>query len=279
MARAEARTGLVTGITADLPVRSVTMEQTGSDRFVYGADMSEQARKHQRVARILGSEIRGGALRDGSRLLGRAPPDQRFSVSRSTVREALRTLADEGLVRSPPRQSAPSSASTAPRWTTHPARLEEALTEQGVAPETTVLPWRPCGTPRWRPNSARTAPGSSPSTGCARSPAEPALPGQQPGAPASRGWRGPRYWAGRRLADRDPGRRRAAWWPPAQQRATAVPLNEADARRLGRPAGTSFLQVTRVGRSPVGAVIEHVVSLLDPERFELRVSFGESGPD
>ncbi|WP_326687486.1 GntR family transcriptional regulator [Streptomyces sp. NBC_01795] len=239
--------------------------------------MSEQARKHQRVARILGREIRGGALRAGSRLPGEHALTERFSVSRSTVREALRTLADEGLVRTHPGIGSFVSFDGAPLDNRH--GWKQALTEHGVAPETTVLRLE---TVR---DAALAAELGTDSDGFLAVDRMRALPGgvrlslERSRVPLHPGLA---EVPGTGLVDGSLTATLAAAGlvvASGQQRATAVPLNEADAERLGRPAGTSFLQVTRVGRSPVGAVIEHVVSLLDPERFELRVSFGESGPD
>lgn len=237
--------------------------------------MSEQARKHQRVARILGREIRGGTLRTGSRLPGEHALTERFSVSRSTVREALRALADEGLVRTHPGIGSFVSFDGAPLDNRH--GWKQALTEQGIAPETTVLRLESVRDPALRDalglesdaflavDRMRTLPdGVRLSLERSRVPLHPGLE-DVPGTGLTDGsLTATLAGAGLVVAS-------------GEQRATAVPLDEADAAQLRRPAGTSFLRVTRIGRSPAGAVIEHVVSLLDPERFELRTSFGEPG--
>jgi GntR family transcriptional regulator len=51
-------------------------------------------------------------------------------------------------------------------------------------------------------------------------------------------------------------------------------LAEADALLLGRAPGESFLHTTRIARGADGGFVEKVVSWLDPTRFRLHVSFG-----
>lgn len=50
-------------------------------------------------------------------------------------------------------------------------------------------------------------------------------------------------------------------------------LSEADARVMGRPAGTPILRLERVTLMADGGVLEVVESLLDPARFGLRIDF------
>ncbi len=56
--------------------------------------------KHGLVAQALSSEIQGGKYRVGDRLPSEPELSQRFGVSRQTVRAALRTLNQQGLVTS-----------------------------------------------------------------------------------------------------------------------------------------------------------------------------------
>lgn len=239
--------------------------------------MTEQARKHQRMARILSREIRGGAFRTGSRLPGEHALTERFSVSRSTVREALRALADEGLVRTHPGIGSFVSFDGASLDNRH--GWKQAFTEQGVAPETTVLRLEnvrdaALGAELGLEHDTflavdrmRTLPGGARvSLERSRVPLHPGLEN----TPA-RGLVGGSLTA--TLAEA------GLVVASGLTKATATPLDDTDAEQLQRPAGTSFLRVTRVGRSPTGTVIEHVVSLLDPQRFELRTTFGESSPD
>ncbi|NSC21079.1 GntR family transcriptional regulator [Streptomyces albus subsp. chlorinus] len=236
--------------------------------------MSEQARKHQRVARILSREIRGGTLRDGTRLPGEHALTERFSVSRSTVRAALRSLAEEGLVRTHPGIGSFVSFDGAPLDNRH--GWKQALTERGVTPDTTVLRLETVRDARLRDELAlrddrflavdrmRTlADGSRVSLERSRVPLHPGLEDVPRRGLVDGSLTATLAEAGLVVAS-------------GQQRATAVPLDAADAAQLRRPEGTSFLRVTRIGRAPTGAVLEHVVSLLDPARFELRTSFGET---
>ncbi|WP_369202770.1 GntR family transcriptional regulator [Streptomyces sp. PU-14G] len=236
--------------------------------------MSEQARKHHRVARILSREIRGGTLPDGSRLPGEHALTERFSVSRSTVRAALRSLADEGLVRTHPGIGSFVSFDGAPLDNRH--GWKQALTEQGgVTPSTTVLRLEAV---RDRALGAELglesdwflavdrmrslADGARVSLERSRVPLSPGLEEVPRTGLVDGSLTATLATVGLVVAS-------------GEQRATAVPLDAADAAQLLRPEGTSFLRVTRIGRSPAGTVLEHVVSLLDPARFELRTSFGE----
>lgn len=53
------------------------------------------------------------------------------------------------------------------------------------------------------------------------------------------------------------------------------PLPVREAGILHRPAGTPFLRTVRTAYNREGDFVEHVVSFLDPERFRLRLAFGE----
>jgi len=56
--------------------------------------------------------------------------------------------------------------------------------------------------------------------------------------------------------------------------AGARPLSPGDAELLGRPPGTVFLHTARLSFAADGAFVEHVTSLLDPDRFRLHHTFG-----
>lgn len=58
--------------------------------------------KHERIARVLESEIRGGEYAVDQALPSEAALVKRFSASRNTVRQALSTLANEGLIATRP---------------------------------------------------------------------------------------------------------------------------------------------------------------------------------
>ncbi|MCE0761711.1 GntR family transcriptional regulator [Pseudonocardia kujensis] len=54
------------------------------------------------------------------------------------------------------------------------------------------------------------------------------------------------------------------------------PLDAADAALLEREPGAPFLRAVRVTRGADGGLVEHVVSLLDPQRFRFHLTFGGS---
>lgn len=58
-----------------------------------------------------------------------------------------------------------------------------------------------------------------------------------------------------------------------EQWISVEPLDAADAALLDRAAGELFLRAVRVTRDGTGALVEHVVSLLDPQRFRFHLSF------
>ncbi|XVV39070.1 GntR family transcriptional regulator [Streptomyces sp. CA-100214] len=60
--------------------------------------MPGQVHKHHRIVRVLSDEIRAGVHSDGSRLPGEHALTQRFGVSRTTLRQALQALGEEGLI-------------------------------------------------------------------------------------------------------------------------------------------------------------------------------------
>lgn len=58
-----------------------------------------------------------------------------------------------------------------------------------------------------------------------------------------------------------------------EQWISVEPLDAADAALLDRAAGDLFLRAVRVTRDGEGGLVEHVVSLLDPQRFRFHLSF------
>lgn len=59
-----------------------------------------------------------------------------------------------------------------------------------------------------------------------------------------------------------------------QEVATVVPsLSRVDADIMGRTSGVPMLRLERVTRVAEGSVLEYVESILDPERFGLRIEF------
>ncbi|MFF2653774.1 GntR family transcriptional regulator [Streptomyces sp. NPDC058045] len=95
---------------------------------------SDDRTTSQQIAAALRERIRSGPLKAGDRLPTQAELAEEFAVERGTVRQAIRTLAEEGLLTnvskgSPPRVAAPQSTlvSLAPR-----------LSEAFAAPEVSI---------------------------------------------------------------------------------------------------------------------------------------------
>ncbi|WP_371750314.1 GntR family transcriptional regulator [Streptomyces sp. NBC_01283] len=64
----------------------------------YLLDIPGQVHEHHRVAHVLADEIRAGVHADGSRLPGEHALRERFGVSRTTVRQALSALGEQGFI-------------------------------------------------------------------------------------------------------------------------------------------------------------------------------------
>ncbi|GAB3182965.1 GntR family transcriptional regulator [Streptomyces incanus] len=95
----------------------------------------------QEIADILRERIRAGELRAGERLPTQAELAEEFGVERGVVRQALRVLADDGLLSnvskgSPPRIAEPAPASDEPQPTM--VGLASRLTEAFSAPHVRI---------------------------------------------------------------------------------------------------------------------------------------------
>ncbi|MGW4438565.1 GntR family transcriptional regulator [Streptomyces sp. NPDC004596] len=95
----------------------------------------------QQIADVLRERIRTGALRAGERLPTQAELAEEFGVERGAVRQALRALADDGLLSnvskgSPPRIAEPAPAHDEPQPTM--VGLAPRLTEAFAAPHVRI---------------------------------------------------------------------------------------------------------------------------------------------
>jgi GntR family transcriptional regulator len=86
---------------------------------------------YQRIVRVLQNEIVSGKHPVGARLPTESALCRRFSVSRHTVREALRHLRESGLV-SPRQGSGTTVAATAPSFYVHPVASVTDLMQYAV---------------------------------------------------------------------------------------------------------------------------------------------------
>ncbi|MFJ9708736.1 GntR family transcriptional regulator [Streptomyces sp. NPDC101234] len=237
--------------------------------------MPGQVHKHHRIARVLADEIRSGVHADGSRLPGEHALRERFGVSRTTLRQALQVLGEEGLISTHAGIGSFVTFDGTPLdnrlgWT-------RALAEQGTELTTEILRFEEVTDPALaaRLELASTAfvaldrvrrlpGGQGVSLERSRVPAVGILAGL-PGRGLDGGSLSRTLIAAGRITDSGEGV------------VSVRGLEEAEAEVLRRSPGTSFLRLDQVYRAADGSVVEQVGSLLDPAHFELHVRSGNGG--
>ncbi|MEV7393036.1 GntR family transcriptional regulator [Streptomyces sp. NPDC091215] len=237
--------------------------------------MPGQVHKHHRIARVLADEIRSGVHADGSRLPGEHALRGRFGVSRTTLRQALQVLGEEGLISTHAGIGSFVTFDGTPLdnrlgWT-------RALAEQGTELTTEILRFEEVTDPALaaRLELASTAfvaldrvrrlpGGQGVSLERSRVPAVGILAGL-PGRGLDGGSLSRTLIAAGRITDSGEGV------------VSVRGLDEAEAEVLRRSPGTSFLRLDQVYRAADGSVVEQVGSLLDPAHFELHVRSGNGG--
>lgn len=234
----------------------------------------ESPSKSRGVASALEAEIRRGRLPRGARLQSEHQLARRFAVSRNTVRKGLEELAQRGLIAT--HSGIGSFVTFDSRTIDNSMGWSRALAEAGVVLDTDLLCLAPVRDATLAAELGladdrfvaidrvrRLADGGRAiSLERARVPAVPAL--------ADLPDRG--------LTDGSLSRTLAgAGLIPAtgEEWAELCRLDRADAALLGRRAGAPFLRTRRLTRDAEGQPVEHVVSLLDPERFRLHLRFAE----
>ncbi|MGA5507300.1 GntR family transcriptional regulator [Streptomyces umbrinus] len=234
--------------------------------------MPGQVYKHHRVAHVLAEEIRAGVHADGSKLPGEHALRERFGVSRTTVRQALGVLGEQGLIETHAGigsivtfDGAPldqqlgwtrALAAQGTELTTETLRFER-IRDDALADELGLGSTRFIALDRVR----RLADGQGVSLEFSRVPAV--------GSLADLPERG--------LDDGSLSRTLAAAGriPDSSEAHIAVAgLATDEAAILHRSPGESFLRVSQVFRGADGDVVEKVTSLLDPSRFQLHVRTG-----
>jgi GntR family transcriptional regulator len=235
--------------------------------------MSEQVNrlKHQRIADELARHIRGGRLANGAQLPGEHALAVRFEVSRNTVRQALTELGRRGLI---------STHSGKGSFVTFDGRAlddrlgwSRALALQGIPTAVRVLRLELVHEPELAERF------DLPSTECVAVDRLRVLDGgpvisiERSRIPAvgplrdlpERGLNGSLYAA-----------LREAGLVPAQgeEWVGLAQATQTDAELLGCAAGKLYLHTRRLSRDSGGDFVEHVESLLDPERFQLHLRFG-----
>lgn len=235
--------------------------------------MPKQVLKHQRIARVLAREIHSGVLEPGSRLPGEHALTRRFSVSRTTVRQALDELSRQGLISTHAGVGSfvafdGSLLDNSLGWT-------RALADQGARITTEVLRLEAVRDARLAEelglenvefmalDRLRVLPEGTPvSLERSRVPLVPALADVPVGGLLDDSLTKTLAAAGLRATHGD------EW-------ASVRPLAAEEAALLHRPEGEVWLSTRRVGRGADGRVVEQVTSLLDPARFQLHLGFGE----
>lgn len=227
--------------------------------------------KHQRIADELARDIRGGRLPNGAQLPGEHALAARFEVSRNTVRQALTELGRRGLI---------STHSGKGSFVTFDGRpLDDrlgwarALAEQGVPTTVRVLRLALVHEPELADRF------DLPTTEYVAVDRLRALAG---GAPISiERSRIPAVGPLRELPERGLSGSlyaalRGAGLVPSwgEEWVGLAPATDADAELLGCAPGKPHLHTRRLSRTADGDFVEHVESLLDPERFQLHLRFG-----
>ncbi|MEU3188519.1 GntR family transcriptional regulator [Streptomyces sp. NPDC006923] len=237
--------------------------------------MPGQVHKHHRIARVLADEIRSGVHSDGSRLPGEHALTQRFGVSRTTLRQALHVLGEQGLISThagigsfvtfdgTPLDSrlgwTQALAGQSTELTTEVLRFE-TVTDPGLAGELGLESAAFIALDRVR----RLADGQGVSLEHSKVPAVGEL-ARLPEQGLDGGSLNKALIAAGRVTDSGEGL------------VSVRGIDAAEAAVLHRSPGESFLHLAQVYRAADGTVVEQVSSLLDPARFQLRLHSGRGG--
>ncbi|MFJ4921637.1 GntR family transcriptional regulator [Streptomyces sp. NPDC088725] len=237
--------------------------------------MPGQVHKHHHIARVLEDEIRAGIHSAGDRLPGEHALRQRFGVSRTTLRQALRVLGEQGLIATHAGIGSFVTFDGTPLdnrlgWT-------RALAGQAVELTTEILRFETVADQELAvllgiPSTAfvaldrvrRLSDGQGVSLERSRVPAVGDL-ARLPERGLDGGSLSRTLISAGRLTHSGEGK--------VSVRGT----DAAEAAVLGRSPGEPFLHLDQVYRAADGTVIEQVSSLLDPVRFHLHVRSGRGG--
>lgn len=229
--------------------------------------------KHQRITEVLAKEIRDGHRSTGEQLPGEHALAQRFGVSRTTVRAALAELNEAGLIAT--RTGKGSYVLFDGRPLDDRFGWAHALAVQGIDTRVRTLAVEEVhdeelahqlalGTPRFiRVERTRELVADGSVISYERS-FLPSVPGV-------------RDLPGNGLGDLSLTEvmRRAGLRPDhGEQRLAGRRIDALEAAVLRRTPGDWFLDTRRTSRAADGSFVEHVVSLLDPEHFQLSLEFG-----
>ncbi|HTI01681.1 MAG TPA: GntR family transcriptional regulator [Acidisoma sp.] len=232
------------------------------------------AAKYQKVAELLTRGIQTGAFQPGERLPGEIDLARSFEVSRSTIRQALSSLQNAGLIET---------------WTGagsfvcyNGARIDDglgwsrALANHGVAVAARILRFE-----RLEDRELAAALDLDHAQFLALDRVRSTNEGKPVSLERSRlPWRkafGAVLESG--LVDNSLNRtlENLGLKPMGGSEAVALlRLGEAEAEALAQSVGEPFLSTTRIVHDRDGAILEHVKSLLHPGHFTLSLSFGDA---
>ena len=228
--------------------------------------------KHERVAAVLAREIRSGVVRRGAQLPGEVELARRFSVSRNTVRAALAVLAEDDLITT--RTGKGSFVLFDGRPLDGRLGWTHALSEQGVETRMRTVRIALAQDPDLADRAGLESPdviviervrqltdGTAISLERSRIPALDAL----------------RDLPGRGLDNGSISttlNRAGLYLDHCEQRLRGRPLSPGEAELLRRPEGAWFLHTTRTSWTADDRFAEYADELLDPEHYELSLSYG-----
>jgi GntR family transcriptional regulator len=229
--------------------------------------------KYQRITEVLAKEIRTGCRPAGAQLPGEHALAERFGVSRTTVRAALAELCEAGLIAT--RTGKGSYVLFDGRPLDDRLGWARALADQGIDTRVRTLA---VGTLH-EPDLARELGLDEAEFVCVERIRE--LVAEEAVVSYERSFLPPVPGV-RELPVRGLGQEpltevmlRAGLRPDqGEQRLGGRRIDAGEAELLRRAPGDWFLDMRRTSRAADGSFVEHVVSLLDPDHFQLTLEFG-----
>jgi GntR family transcriptional regulator len=230
--------------------------------------------KHQQITEVLAREIRSGHLPTGEQLPGEHALAQRFGVSRTTVRAALAELNETGLITT--RTGKGSYVLFDGRPLDNRLGWARALAVQGIDTRVRTLAVREVTDEQLADQLAmdkalfvaveRTR--ELVGDGCVITYERSFLPC----VPGTREL--PQRGDLEELSLTEVMRQAGLHADHGEQSLAGRRIDAREAEVLRRGPGDWFLDVRRTSRAADGSLVEHVVSLLDPEHFQLSLEFG-----
>lgn len=228
---------------------------------------------YHQIESIYRNKIASGELREGARLPSEDDLTKGFQVSRATVRQALRNLEDDGLVRREQGRGTFVMTPAGPVAQLKMTCLLEDLIALGIPAVTTILQPGVVGAPRAVAEALKLAADGAVFSFLRMVKVEDAA------FSATRVYLPP--WVGEKLREEDLAarnflqtlsRRCAARAEEADQILEAIMADAGQASLLGVDAGSALLSVTRTSRDRSRQPIEHSITLYRSDRVKFMVS-------